>query len=419
LFKIRLMPNPSVSTPPSFIWQHPAWPALAFDAVALAPELDQARLVQGKLLGLLDAIGLGQAQDVQRELWVQEALATAAIEGQQLNLASVRSSVAHRLGLADAPSHDRDVEGLVLVMQDAVDNCQTTLDLDRLCRWQSALFPGGTSGITRITVGRLRDHADAMQIISGPIGREVVHYTAPPSSQVAGEMSRFLAWFEATRPHPGTLPVMHGLARAAVAHLWFESIHPFEDGNGRLGRAVVDMALAQDMLAQDMHAPAAQMRVFGMARQMLTTRAAYYDALNLAQRRPALLTNVGGINVNAWIQWFVQAFTQGCASSSVVVRQAVDKATFRLQAAQRDLNLRQHKVLDRLLEAGNTELGGGFLGGMTTDKYAKITGTSKPTATRDLTDLLAKGLLQVQGVGKATRYTINVPGWQHPATPQD
>ncbi|MBB1075048.1 Fic family protein [Rhodoferax sp. 4810] len=411
------MPSQPVSTPPSFIWQHTAWPALAFDAVTLAPHLDQARLAQGKLLGLLDAIGLGQAQDVQRELWVQEALATAAIEGEKLNLASVRSSVAHRLGLTDAPSHDRDVEGLVLVMHDAVDNCQSTLDLDRLCRWQSALFPGGTSGITRIAVGRLRDHGDAMQIISGPIGREVVHYTAPPSSQMAGEMARFLAWFEATRPHPCTSPAMHGLARAAVAHLWFESIHPFEDGNGRLGRAVVDMALAQDMLAQDMHVPAARMRVFGMARQMLTTRAAYYDALNLAQRRPALLNT--GINITAWVQWFVQAFTQGCASSSVVVRQAVDKAAFRLKAAQCDLNLRQHKVLDRLLEAGNTELGGGFLGGMTTDKYAKITGTSKPTATRDLTDLLAKGLLQVQGVGKATRYTINVPGWQHPATPQD
>jgi len=417
LFKIRLMPNPSVSTPPSFIWQHTAWPALTFDAAALAPELDQARLVQGKLLGLLDAIGLGQAQEVQRELWVQEALATAAIEGEKLNLASVRSSVAHRLGLADAPSHDRDVEGLVLVMQDAVDNCQTTLDLDRLCRWQSALFPGGTSGITRITVGRLRDHADDMQIISGPIGREVVHYTAPPSSQVTGEMTRFLTWFEANRPHPCTSPAMHGLARAAVAHLWFESIHPFEDGNGRLGRAVVDMALTQDMMAQDIHAPVAQMRVFGMARQMLKTRAAYYDALNLAQRRPALLDT--GINITTWVQWFVQAFTQGCASSSVVVRQAIDKAAFRLQAAQCDLNQRQHKVLDRLLEAGNTELGGGFLGGMTTDKYAKITGTSKPTATRDLTDLLAKGLLQVQGVGKATRYTINVPGWQRPATPQD
>lgn len=414
---MRLMPSQSASTPPSFIWQHASWPALAFDPAALAPELDQARLAQGKLLGLLDAIGLGQEQELQHELWVQEALATAAIEGQQLNLASVRSSVAHRLGLTDAPGHDRDVEGLVLVMQDAVDNCQTALNLDRLCRWQSALFPGGTSGITRIAVGRLRDHADAMQIISGPLGHEVVHYTAPPSSQVAGELDLFLTWFASTHPRAGTVPVVHGMARAALAHLWFESIHPFEDGNGRLGRAVVDMALAQDMMAQELSNPVAQMRVFGMARQMLKTRAAYYDALNLAQRRPAQLTGVMGIDVTAWVRWFVQAFTQGCLTSQMVVRQAIDKSAFRLKAATCGLNVRQHKVLDRLLEAGNTELGGGFLGGMTTDKCAKITGASKPTATRDLTDLLAKGLLQVQGVGKATRYTINVPGWHQPATP--
>lgn len=412
------MTTQPISTQPSFIWQHTVWPTLVCDAAAIAQDLDQARLAQGKLLGLLDAIGLGQAQEVRRELWVQEAIATAAIEGQQLNLASVRSSVAHRLGLADAPSHDRDVDGLVLVMQDAVDNCQTALDLDRLCRWQSALFPGGTSGITRIVVGRLRDHADAMQIVSGPIGREVVHYTAPPSNQVASEMDKFLAWFEASRPRLGAAPSLHGIARAAVAHLWFESIHPFEDGNGRLGRAVVDLALAQDMLAQEVSATVAQMRVFGMARQMLKTRAAYYDALNQTQRRPALAADGSGINITAWVQWFVQGFTQGCATSSVVVRQAVDKSAFRLKAAACDLNPRQHKVLNRLLEAGNTELGGGFLGGMTTNKYSKITGASKPTATRDLTDLLAHGLLQVQGVGKATRYAINVAGWHQPATPE-
>lgn len=404
----------TLPTRPGTIWQHTAWPALAFDAATLAPDLDQARLAQGKLLGLLDAIGLGQALEVRHELWAQEALATAAIEGLQLNLDAVRSSVAHRLGLADAPSHDRDVEGLVLVMQDALDNCQTALDLDRLCRWQSALFPGGTSGITRIVVGRLRDHADPMQIVSGPMGREVVHYTAPPSSQVTNEMQKFLIWFEATRPHAGAAPSLHGIARAALAHLWFESIHPFEDGNGRLGRAVVDMALAQDMLAQDVSAPVARLRVFGMARQMLKTRAAYYDALNQAQRRPVLVADGSAIDVTSWVQWFVQAFTQGCVTSQAVVRQAVDKSAFRLNAAMCDLNARQHKVLNRLLEAGNSERGGGFLGGMSTDKYVKITGASKATASRDLTDLLAKGLLRVAGVGKATRYAVNVPGWVQP-----
>lgn len=413
---MRLMPKPTpppTAPAPRYIWQHAAWPQLTFDALALAPALDQARLEQGRLLGLLDAIGLEQAQEVQRELWVQEALATAAIEGEQLNLESVRSSVAHRLGLADAPGHDRPAEGLVQVMQDALASHHDALTLDRLCRWQSALFPGGTSGIARIAVGRLRDHADAMQIVSGAPGRERVHYEAPPSRQVAAETAQFLAWFEATRP-AANAPALHGIARAALVHVWFESIHPFEDGNGRLGRALVDMALAQDMQAHDPATNAALVRVFGMARQMLQTRAAYYDGLNQAQRLHGLKPDDSAIDVTPWVQWFVQAFTQGCIACQAVVRQATEKAVFRMKAGQCGLNARQHKVLERLLDAGHAALGGGFLGGMTNEKYAKITGTSKATATRDLTDLLAKDLLRVEGVGKATRYAVNVPGWHQP-----
>jgi Fic family protein len=403
-----------IATPnPRFIWQHSAWPQLTFDVAALAPALDQARLEQGRLLGLLSAIGLEQANAVQRELWVQEALATAAIEGEQLNLESLRSSVAHRLKLADAPGPDRSVEGLVQVMGDALANPGATLDLDRLCRWQSALFPGGTSGITRIAVGRVRSHTDAMQIVSGALGREVVHYEAPPSAQVTAEMDSFLTWFENTRPASAATAV-NGIARAALVHLWFESIHPFEDGNGRLGRALADMALAQDMHAQDPQANPALVRVYGMARQMLETRAAYYDALNHAQRLRGIAPEASVIDATPWVLWFVQAFTRACMTSQAVVRDATDKAHFRLRAAQCQTNERQRKVLERLLEAGHVGSGGGFLGGMTTDKYAKISGTSKATATRDLADLLAHGLLRVEGVGKATRYAVNVPGWEQP-----
>ena len=410
------MPTPTSPPFPRYIWQHPAWPQLALDPVALAPALDQARLEQGRLLGLLGAIGLAQANEVQGELWVQEALATAAIEGEQLNLASLRSSVAHRLSLADAPSHDRSVEGLVEVMQDALTNHGAALDLDRLCRWQSALFPGGTSGITRIAVGRLREHTDAMQIVSGALGREVVHYEAPPSAQVVVHMDAFLAWFERTRPVSSGNSALHGIARAALVHLWFESIHPFEDGNGRLGRALADMALAQDMHAQDAQANPALVRVYGMARQMLKTRAAYYDALNHAQRLRGIAPDAAAIDATPWVQWFVQAFTRACMASQAVVRDATDKAHFRLRAAQCQTNDRQRKVLERLLEAGHVGAGGGFLGGMSSDKYAKITGTSKATASRDLADLLASGLLRVEGVGKATRYAVNVPGWEQPTT---
>lgn len=402
---------------PRYIWQHPAWPRLTWDAAALAPALEQARLEQGRLLGLLGAIGLEQANAVQRELWVQEALATAAIEGEQLNLESLRSSVAHRLALADAPGVDRHAEGLVQVMQDALANHSAVLDVDRLCRWQSALFPGGTSGIQRIAVGRLRDHLDAMQIVSGALGREVVHYEAPPSAQLAAEMGQFLAWFESTRPD-GTAAAeesINGIARAALVHLWFESIHPFEDGNGRLGRALADMALAQDMHAHDAQASPALVQVYGLAHQMLKTRAAYYDALNHAQRLRGVGHDAESIDATLWVQWFVQAFTRACIASQTVVRDATDKAQFRLRAAQYQTNERQRKVLERLLEAGHVGSGGGFLGGMTTNKYAKITGTSKATATRDLVDLASKGLLRIEGVGKATRYAVNVPGWEQPA----
>jgi Fic family protein len=398
----------------SYIWQHPAWPQLAFDATVLALALDQARLEQGRLLGLLSAIGLEQANAVQRDLWVQEALATAAIEGEQLNLESLRSSVAHRLSLADVPGADRSVEGLVQVMGDALSNHTAALNLDRLCRWQSALFPGGTSGIARIAVGRVRDHADAMQIVSGALGREVVHYEAPPSAQVTAEMTRLLAWFESTRP-AADVSAVNGIARAALVHLWFESIHPFEDGNGRLGRALADMALAQDMHAQDPQANPALVRVYGMAHQMLKSRAAYYDALNYAQRLRDIAPDASAIDATPWVLWFVQTFTRACIASQAVVRDATDKAQFRLRAAQCQTNERQRKVLERLLESGHVGSGGGFLGGMSSDKYAKITNTSKATATRDLTDLLANGLIRVEGVGKATRYAVNVPGWEQPA----
>lgn len=401
------MPPPSQTTIRS-IWQHPHWPALHFDAAALAPALDAARLAQGKLLGLLGAVGLNQAQELAGELWVQEALSTAAIEGEKLDLAAVRSSVSQRLGLATATSSDRSVEGLIDVMQDATQGFAAVLDDDRLWRWQSALFPGGTSGVRRIAVGRYRDHADAMEIVSGLLGREVVHYTAPPSSQVALEMAQFLVWFESTRPGAQGVAPLNGLLRAGLAHLWFESIHPFEDGNGRLGRALVDMALAQDL--------GTSARVLGMARPMLAARAAYYDALNAAQTLNSEAPLERALDVTPWLLWFVHTFTQGCISSQAVVNQALEKANYRLRAAQYGVSARQRKVLDRLLEAGHAALGGGFLGGMSTDKYSKITGASKPTASRDLSDLLAKGLLRVEGVGKATRYAIAIDHWRQPVT---
>ena len=248
-----------------------------------------------------------------------------------------------------------------------------------------------------------------MQIVSGALGREVVHYEAPPSAQVAAEMASFLAWFEHTRP-AADATALNGIARAALVHLWFESIHPFEDGNGRLGRALADMALAQDMHAQDAHASPSLVRVYGMAHQMLKTRATYDDALHHAQRLRGMAATASAIDATPWVLWFVQAFTQACMASQTVVHDATDKAQFRLRAAQSHINERQRKVLERLLDAGHAGSGG-----MTNEKYAKITGASRATATRDLVDLTDKGLLRMEGMGKTTRYAVNVPAWVQPA----
>jgi len=332
-----------------------------------------------------------------RELWVQEAVATSAIEGEALNPDSVRSSVLRHLGLDSDESApvSRQVDGLVDVMEDATQNFADALDKDRLCRWHAALFPTGASGLRRIRVGHYRDHADPMQIVSGLPGREVVHYTAPPSSQMDSQMQAFLDWFASTRPgqvRAGASP-LDGIARAAIAHLWFESIHPFEDGNGRIGRAIIDLALAQDA--------AAPQRLISLSHQLLAQRRGYYDALQVAQH--------GGTDVSAWVLWFVQQYLHACDHTGSLIQVALDKSRFWAQHASTELNARQRKVVQRLLDDGD----GGFLGGLNAEKYIKITRTSKATATRDLTSLVNEGLLFTRGQGKALRYFVNVPGWAH------
>ena len=375
-----------------YVWQQPGWPVLTLDYQRAGPTLSDARRMQGLIEGKAQAIGLVRDGQIAREVMEAEVIATAAIEGEQLDPAAVRSSVMRRLGLTSTGPQDRSVDGLVDVINDATTG-ETPLDDDRLHRWQSALFPGGTSGIRRIAVGRYRDHEESMQIVSGPPDKEVVHYEAPPSGQVAAEMARFLSWFARTTPVPGSRPEIDGLARAAIAHLWFESIHPFEDGNGRIGRAIVDMAIAQD------HRGA--VRLYSLSRQLLESRNGYYDALNAAQR--------GTGDATDWVVWFARQYSLACERSSDVIDRAIEKARFWADHAGLELNERQRKVLQRLLDDGD----GGFLGGLNAEKYTKITSTSKPSATRDLADLVRLGMLWTTGQGKAVRYYINVPGWKH------
>lgn len=376
----------------TYIWQQPKWPDLRFEAGAVAADLASARHEQGKVLGLFRAVGLpAGAAEVERLIWTEEAVSTAAIEGEKLDLEAVRSSVMRRLGVEDEnPGRvSRHVDGLLDVMQDATSAHRGKLDADRLHRWQSALFPGGTSGLQRIAVGRYRDHDDPMRVVSGPIGRQKVHYEAPPSPQVEREMKRFLSWWESTRP--GKAKAMDGITRAAIAHLWFETIHPYEDGNGRVGRALVDLALAQDLDSPQ--------RLYSLSRQLLSVRARYYAELNAAQR--------GAVDVTPWVHFFIEQFRLACVMSQGVVEAALDKNRFWAAHAQHALNERQRKVMRRLLDAGK----GGFAGGMSAEKYANLTGVSKSTATRDLVSLQEAGFLVATGRMKGTRYWPNLQGW--------
>jgi Fic family protein len=374
----------------TYIWQLQDWPQFRHDARAWARPLAAARLEQGKALGHLQQIGLAETVGVERQIWIEEAIATAAIEGEKLDLETVRSSVMRRLGEEGAGQRaNRNVDGLLDAMQDALRSYKDDLDDDRLHRWHSALFPGGTSGITRIAVGRYREHDEPMQIVSGAIGREKVHYEAPSSAAVPKEMQRFLARWNETRSQLKS--GVDGIIRASIAHLWFETIHPFEDGNGRIGRALIDMALAQD-------ADTSQ-RYCSMSRQLLANRDAYYDALNAAQR--------GSLDVTSWVLFFIEQFKSACIASQEIVQAASEKTRFWSRFSNVELNERQRKALQRMLDAGKE----GFEGGMSADKYSHLTAASKATATRDLTEMVNAGLLVRTGQLKSTRYWLNIPGW--------
>lgn len=373
-----------------YVWERPEWPNLFFDATLLTEALARARLEQGRVLGAFRAIGLPDSVGVERELWTGEAISTAAIEGEQLDLDTVRSSVMRRLGEENAGQRtNRHVDGLLDVMQDATASWRERLDDDRLTRWHSALFPGGTSGLRRITVGRYRDSTEPMQIVSGAVGKERVHYEAPASANMAREMAAFLDWWERTRR--GSEHAIDGLLRAGIGHIWFETIHPFEDGNGRLGRALIDMALAQDIESPQ--------RYCSLSTQLMAHRGAYYDALSAAQR--------GSVDVTAWLVFFIGQFHLASTAAQMAVDIAIERSRFWVAHADHPVNGRQRKVLQRMLDAGP----GGFEGAMSTEKYSHLAPTTKVTASRDLADLSRLGLVVSTGKGRGTRYWINLPGW--------
>jgi len=365
-----------------YIWQIDSWPELNWQSEALLQPLGAARRAQGKLLGFAEFFSLESQVDV----LVEEAVTTAAIEGEKLDRDAVRSSVARRLGLPSAglPPAQRHVDGLVEMLVDATRNHREQLTPARLKAWHAALFPSGYSGISKIISGDWRGGTEPMQVVSGPLGKEELHYEAPPGEYVEGMVEDFLNWFQSSKE------IMDGLVRAAVAHLWFVTIHPFQDGNGRIARTLADMALAQD---ED-----SDRRLYSMSSQIEAERSTYYDVLERTQK--------GNGDITEWIIWFLECLQRAILRSEEEVRKALLKASMWQDLAHLGLNERQRKVIDRLFEAGPN----GFEGGLTNRKYVGMTRTSRETAKRDMADLVAKGILvRNPGGGRSANYRLAWP----------
>ena len=368
----------------TYIWQLKQWPALRWSSEALLPLIGRARLAQGKLLAKVAGLGFTLSREAQVEMLTEEALTTSAIEGERLDRDSVRSSVARHLGLpaAGLAPANRSVDGLVEVLLDATQRYQTPLSAARLKRWQAALFPTGYSGLRHLRVGRWRGLGPPMQVVSGAVGRERVHYEAPPGHRVERDMRQFLSWWKASAARED------GLLRSGLAHVYFVTIHPFEDGNGRIARALTEMALAQDERQP--------IRYYSLSSQIMDERAAYYRELETCQK--------GNGDITPWLTWYLGCHIRAVERAERLMGHVLAKATFWQRHAHVDLNARQRKVLNRLLDAGQ----GGFQGGLTTRKYVAMAKVSRATAFREMSDLLAKGLLtQNPARGRSVSYEVD------------
>ena len=367
-----------------YIWERKNWFDFKYNEAALLKPLSQLRVLQGKLLGRAASLELKLEIEAQAGVLVEEAVRTAQIEGQKLNREAVRSSVAVKLGLPKGVGqHDRNIDGLVDVLLDAVRFHDQPLTLERLNGWHSALFSSGYSGLRKIKVGKLRGD-EPMQVVSGPLGKEKVHFEAVPRERLDEEIRLFLKWWHSSAAG------MDGILRAAAAHLRFVTIHPYEDGNGRLARALTDMALAQDEKLR--------VRFYSVSSEMMRSRNKYYNILEGAQRCRVDLTE--------WYLWFIKCIASSIERSGDIIAHVFTRADFWKQHAQTELNERQKKVLNRILEAGP----GNFTGGLTTRKYVSIAGTSRATAFREISDMLDKKVLrQLTGKGRSVHYDLIWP----------
>ena len=362
-----------------YIWEQPHWPQFTLDDAKLAASLASVRHEQGRLLGRMEALGFDLRDEAHLKTLTRDVVKSSEIEGETLDASTVRSSIARRLGIdigALKPA-DRHVDGIVEVMLDATGKYSAPLTEDRLFGWHSALFPTGRSGMTKISVGKWRNDANGpMQVVSGAYGREKVHYTAPPAPRLAQEMQTFLEWFNA--PTTGD-PVI----KSAQAHLWFVTLHPFDDGNGRIARAIADMALARS--------EGSPQRFYSMSAQTEAERNAYYTTLERTQK--------GTLDVSGWADWFLGCLHRAIDGAQDILSGIIAKAQFWERASKHALNDRQILVLNRLLD--------GFEGNMTSSKWAKIAKCSQDSANRDIASLIKLGLLKKGPAGgRSTHYVI-------------
>jgi Fic family protein len=363
-----------------FCWELPEWPAFRWDAMALSGPLGHVHFKQGELVGRMQTLGFSGQSRVTVEALSQDALKSSAIEGIALDLAQVRSSVARRLHV-DLGSTVRSApaaEGIAAVLVDATQRFTVPLTPERLFQWHSMLFPENKSDMEVIRTGAWRDtDADPMQVISGRAGHQRVHFSAPPADKISFEMRRFLGAYNVVDAN------MSGVCHAALMHLWFITIHPFEDGNGRIARALTDMALAAS--------EASPQRFYSMSAQIKKEQSAYYEVLERTQR--------GNLDVTEWLLWFCACLGRAIDSSTTTTVNVLDKARFWAIHASIAFNARQKKVLERMLE--------GFEGKLTSSKWAKINKCSQDTAARDIQHLVETGILRKDAAGgRSTSYSM-------------
>jgi len=366
----------------AYIWQADDWPNWHYDLAALAGPLAEVSRAQGLLMGRLSDVGMALRDQASLSALTEDVVKTSEIEGERLDVESVRSSIARRLWAdigALAPV-DRHVEGVVEMVLDATANCQAPVTRERLFGWHAALFPTGYSGLSRIKVGGWRDDASGpMQVVSGPIGRQRVHFEAPPADRLEAETGRFLEWVNADSGEPP-------LIKAGLAHLWFVSLHPFDDGNGRIARATGDLLLAR--------ADGSPQRFYSLSAQIQRERKAYYDILERTQK--------GTLDVTEWLAWFLDTLHRAIDQAQHTLDAVLAKARFWQRFAGMPMNERQVKLLNRLLD--------GFEGKLTTSKWAAIAKCSPDTALRDINELLAHGALRKSAAGgRSTSYELNDP----------